>query len=177
MSESNAIDTSLVARIVRSYVAHNNLPAAELPTLVVTVHRSLAELGKLATAPSPKSAVAVNRSYGRDFVACLECGWHGKMLRRHLTASHALSPVDYRARWNLKDTHPLVAPGYSERRSTLAKRWGFGHSLEPTSEPEPEVAAHSASLAQTGFDPTFVASLSQLKRRGRPRNDSADHGP
>ena len=127
MAESKTIDPRVVAEIVGSYVSHNSIAAGELPNLIAIIHRSLAELGqppKISTVPTP--AVAINRSYGRDFVVCLDCGWRGKMLRRHLTTAHGQSPDKYRARWGLRITHPLIAPGYSERRSTLAKQIGLG---------------------------------------------------
>jgi predicted transcriptional regulator len=153
MPDTKTIDTSLVIQIVRSYVAHNNLSAAELPNLIATVHRSLAGLEAPAETSAREPAVAINRSYGRNFVACLDCGWRGQVLRRHLTTAHGLSPSDYKTRWKLKDTHPITAPDYSERRSTLAKHIGLGR--HPTgSENAPEPAP---------------------RRRGRPR--SAAPGP
>jgi predicted transcriptional regulator len=52
--------------------------------------------------------------------------------------SHGLSPHDYRARWNLRDIHPLVAPAYSERRSSLAKQFGLGRGRQASAAaPEP----------------------------------------
>ena len=149
MPETKTIDPLLVAQIVRNYVSNNGMPPGELPNLIATVHQALAELGKPADAPTLTAAVPINRSYGRDFVICLDCGWRGQTLRRHLTTAHALSPSDYRIRWNLKDTHPLTALGYSERRATLAKQFGLGHSRTPTGNaPEPTAP----------------------KRGGRPRN-------
>jgi predicted transcriptional regulator len=128
----------LVAQIVRNYVSNNGTPPGELPTLIATVHQALADAGKPGDAPALKPAVAINRSYGRDFVICLDCGWRGQMLRRHLTTAHASSPSDYRTRWNLKDTHPLTAPGYSERRSTLAIQLGLDlHRSGAEAAPEP----------------------------------------
>jgi predicted transcriptional regulator len=77
MAESQTIDPCLVAEIVGSYVSHNNIAAGELPNLIATIHRSLAELGKPAGMPAPTPAVAINRSYSEDFVVCLDCGWRG----------------------------------------------------------------------------------------------------
>ena len=57
---------------------------------------------------------------------CLECGWRGQMLRRHLAIGHELDVAQYRARWNLPREHLMTAPGYSDRRSTLAKQAGLG---------------------------------------------------
>ena len=147
MPEAKTINSSFVAQIVRSYVAHNSIAAAELPNLIATVHRSLAGLGTPIDSPALNPAVAINRSRGRNFVICLDCGWRGVMLRRHLTTAHGISPVDYRTRWKLGDTHPLTASGYSERRSALAKQLGLGHKRsEPVMPPE-----------------------SAPRRRGRPR--------
>ncbi|HTV26204.1 MAG TPA: MucR family transcriptional regulator [Xanthobacteraceae bacterium] len=163
MPDTKTVDPLLVAQIVRNYVSYNGIPAGELANLIASVHRALAALGRPAEAAvSLKPAVAVNRSYGRDFVVCLECGWRGQMLRRHLATSHGLSPDDYRTRWNLTATYPLTAPAYAERRSAIAKELGLGRSPQLTAAPV--VASTRAEL-----DPAFVASLSQPKRRGRPR--------
>jgi MucR family transcriptional regulator, transcriptional regulator of exopolysaccharide biosynthesis len=132
MEEGKTIAPRLIARIVGRYLAHHPIAASDLPNLITLVHRSLAELGQPAVVPaSPTSAVAINRSFGRDFVICLDCGWRGVMLRRHLTTAHGQSPGDYRARWGLKVTHPLTAPEYSKRRSTLAKEVGLGRGRQP----------------------------------------------
>ena len=172
MPETKTIDPLLVAQIVRSYVAHNGIAASELPNLITTVHRSFVTLGVSEDAPAAarSPAIAINRSYGRDFVVCIECGWRGQMLRRHLSTAHDLSPRDYRARWNLKITHPLTAPGYTERRSIIAKQLGLGlrrHS-HPSATASADVPSASIS-AEAELDPAFTASLSQPKRRGRSR--------
>jgi predicted transcriptional regulator len=171
MSDTTTVDPLLVAQIVRRYVSHNAVPSDELPNVIATVHRSLAQLGKPADLPAPTAAVAVNRSYGKNFVICLDCGWRGQMLRRHLSVGHGLSPDDYRARWHLKASHPLTAPGYSARRSTLAKQLGLGRSPQPASEPEPAapppVAVPAPHTAAPGS--AFVGSPPEPRRRGRPR--------
>jgi predicted transcriptional regulator len=78
------INPRLVAEIVGRYVAHNTVAASDLPNLIAVIHRSLAGLGQPEEASaSPKPAIAINRSYGRDFVVCLDCGWRGQMLRTH----------------------------------------------------------------------------------------------
>src|SRR6185312_14545247 len=126
MPEAKTTNSHLVSQIVRSFVAHNHIAASDLPDLIAAVHRSLSELGVPSATPVPEPAVAINRSYGPSFVVCLDCGWRGQMLRRHLTTAHGLSPADYRARWGLKPTHPITAPAYAARRSALAKEVGLG---------------------------------------------------
>lgn len=117
----------LVAKIIASYVSHHNLAPEQLPELIVSVHRTFIGLGQSAdiqTAPIP--AVPLRRSVQRDVVICLDCGWKGKMLRRHLTTRHGLSGENYLKRWGLPSDHPLTAPAYSVQRSNLAKELGLG---------------------------------------------------
>jgi predicted transcriptional regulator len=117
----------LVARIIASYVSHHNLAPEQLPELIVSVHRTIAGLGQPAeTLAAPVPAVSVRRSVQRDVVVCLDCGWKGKMLRRHLTTRHGLTGDDYLKRWGLPGDHPLTAPNYSVQRSNLAKELGLG---------------------------------------------------
>lgn len=91
---------------------------------------------------APTPAVPLRRSVRRDAVVCLDCGWRGKMLRRHLGTRHGLSGDEYLKRWGLPNDHPLTAPNYSEQRSSLAKelglgRGGNGRAVEPAPAPPP----------------------------------------
>jgi len=117
----------LVAKIIASYVSHHNLAPEQIPELIASVHRTIVGLGQPIEAPSaPTPAVPLRRSVQRDVVVCLDCGWKGKMLRRHLTTRHGLSGEDYLKRWGLPNDHPLTAPNYSVQRSNLAKELGLG---------------------------------------------------
>jgi predicted transcriptional regulator len=117
----------LVAKIIASYVSHHNLGPEQIPELIASVHRTIAGLGRpTETIAALTPAVPIRRSVQRDTVTCLDCGWKGKMLRRHLTTRHGLSAEDYLKRWGLPGDHPLTAPNYSAQRSTLAKELGLG---------------------------------------------------
>jgi len=130
-------DFNQVARIVSSYVRHHQLGPEQLVELIRQVHRALASLGQAAlpmTEPR-QPAVLIRQSVRPEYVVCLECGFRGKILRRHLQAQHGLSVDEYRARWNLRPDHPVIAPAYSQRRAAVAKEIGLGrrrHSVEPT---------------------------------------------
>jgi predicted transcriptional regulator len=152
--ESTTVDRAFAARIVAAYVRRNQIGSDELASLISTVHRAIADLGKPADAAisARTPAVSIRRSVQHDKVTCLECGWTGSMLRRHLTVRHRLTPDEYRARWKLPADHPLTAPGYSERRSTMAKQFGLGRARRASVE-APEPAAP--------------------RRRGRPRSAAA----
>ena len=117
-----------VADIVSAHVGHNSLAPGDLPKLIEAVYSSLAGLGQTAAAKEVERvpAVSIRSSVKPDAVTCLECGAKMKMLKRHLTIDHNLTPGEYRKRWNLPTNHPLVAPEYAVRRRELAIGFGLG---------------------------------------------------
>lgn len=143
-STAQMVDLSLVAEIVRSYVARNSVGVDQVAGLIATVHRSLSGLGQSAPASAPAPlmpAVPIRQSVQRDHIICLECGYHAQMLRRHLRIAHDLEVADYRTRWKLPADHPITAPAYSERRSTMAKQIGLGRKSQEGVVSTPEVVA------------------------------------
>ena len=76
--------------------------------------------------PKPESAVTVRQSVTAGHIVCLDCGKHFSMLKRHLMTDHKLTPEQYRQRWELPRSYPLVAPNYAKTRSALAKKIGLG---------------------------------------------------
>ena len=130
---ASEVDLYQVAHIVRSYVRHHQVEPDQLAGLIVEVHRALAGLGRVEEPPQP--AVPIQNSVQRDYVVCLECGFHAQMLRRHLRVAHGLDVAAYRTRWRLPMNYPLTAPMYSARRSTLAKDLGLGRRA--AAEPSP----------------------------------------
>ena len=134
--DSARVDLYRVARIVSSYVHHHQVEPGQLTRLIVEVHRALASLGDgAAPVPVPQPAVPIRRSVQQDYVVCLECGFRAQMLRRHLQVQHGLSVDEYRARWNLRSDHPVIAPAYSQRRSEMAKEIGLGRRSVPVEPP------------------------------------------
>jgi predicted transcriptional regulator len=125
-----------VAEIVSSYVRKNHVSPAEISGVINTVYQSLLALGK-PVQPERIPAVPISQSAARDFVVCLDCGWRGQTLNRHLQARHSLNESDYRARWGLPPTHRLAAIAYSERRSAWAKQLGLGRHSQAAQRAEP----------------------------------------
>ena len=134
------------AMIVSSYVRHHAVRPEQLSDLITTVHHALGQLGQPVQAEEVLvPAVSVRRSVHQDYVVCLDCGYRGKTLRRHISARHGLNRDEYRKRWGLRSDHPLTAPAYSERRSAMAKGFGFGRkpkaamppAVTPTAAPTP----------------------------------------
>jgi predicted transcriptional regulator len=121
-----------VAEIVAAYVAHNTIPPDQLPALIASVSQTLAGLGQAPAASAALTpAVPIRRSVGADEITCLECGYKGQMLKRHLTTAHDTSVDEYRTRWGLAPDYPMVARNYAARRSELAKSIGLGRRRAP----------------------------------------------
>lgn len=118
-----------VAKIVGAYAKKHNFAADELPALIASVHAALAAAGAEgppATSEAPVPAMAVRRSIRPESITCLDCGYQGTMLKRHVRGAHGMSPEEYRERWSLKSDYPMVAPAYARRRSDLARTFGLG---------------------------------------------------
>ena len=113
-------------RIVAAHVANNPIAAAELPSVIATVHQALAALGPEEAASRPEPAVSIKQSVKPEYIISLEDGTHHKMLKRHLKTAHNMTPDDYRKRWGLPGDYPMTAPNYAATRSKLAKKIGLG---------------------------------------------------
>jgi predicted transcriptional regulator len=125
----------LVAQIVAQYVTGNSIPPAELPGTIASVYGAFTACGHAEASPvRPGPKVSVKKSVHPDYLVCLEDGTKLKMLKRHLKTHHDLTPEQYREKWGLPTTYPMVAPNYAARRSSLAKAFGLGRTRAPTAE-------------------------------------------
>jgi predicted transcriptional regulator len=141
---------ALTSRITAGYLRGNALPAADIASVISTVHVSLLLLIQPAPAlqqQAQKPAVPIRRSVTAEYIVCLEDGRKLKMLKRYLSATYAMTPEEYRAKWNLPADYPMVAPAYAEKRSDLARASGLGRR-RAAPEPQPVPA---------------------IKKRGRPK--------
>jgi predicted transcriptional regulator len=134
---SNPDLLDLVASIVSAHVAHNAVTPEALPGVIRSVYATLSGLGTEPPAvEQPEPAVPIKRSVFPDYIVCLEDGQKLEMLKRHLRASHAMTPEEYRARWSLPRDYPMVAPKYAARRSAIAKEIGLGRKSGLSEERE-----------------------------------------
>ena len=137
------------AEIVMAFLSHNAVASSDLPKVIQSVHSALNGAADTTAppdgpAPPAKPAVPIRQSITPDYLICLEDGQKFKSLKRHLRTKHSLDPAAYRAKWRLKPDYSMVAPNYTESRSTLAKAMGLGRGGQPTL-PEPEVAPTEAT--------------------------------
>jgi predicted transcriptional regulator len=128
MSDTNNY-VELAAEIVSAYVSNNSVPAADLPTLLSDIHAAIVRVstGVVTVAPeAAKPAISPKKSITNDYIICLEDGRKFKSLKRHLRTRYNLTPEQYRAKWQLPPDYPMVAPGYAQTRSRMAKDMGLG---------------------------------------------------
>ena len=119
----------LTAQIVSAHVTRNTVAVEDLPNLIRDVYKALANIGDVAApVEAQKPAVPATKSVFADYMVCLECGKQMTMLKRHLMTEHRLTVEQYREKWSLPSSYPMVAPNYAETRSSLAKQMGLGRS-------------------------------------------------
>ncbi len=118
----------LTAQIVSAHAANNALETGTLPSVIRAVYNTLSHIGETPEPAVERAppAVPIRKSVFPDYIICLEDGKRLKMLKRHISTSFNLTPDQYRDKWGLDASYPMVAPNYAERRSELAKQIGLG---------------------------------------------------
>ena len=119
---------TLTSDIVAAHVSNNGVAVEDVPALISNVYAALAALDgtSVAEVARPDPAVSVRASVKKDHIVCLDCGKKMKMLKRHLSTEHDMTPDEYRQRWDLPGDYPMVAPDYADTRRDLAKKIGLG---------------------------------------------------
>jgi len=172
--DNEVVDPHLTTKIVRSYVQHHIVGAGQLSELITSVHRALAQLGQPVRPEEVRTpAVSMRQSVRHDYVVCLDCGYRGKTLRRHISSRHGLSRDEYLRRWGLQHDHLLTAPAYSEQRSTLAKQLGLGRKPKTDEAPAPTPAETDSEHVDGDVDAT---SKPRRTTRSRLKSDVVNEG-
>ncbi len=118
----------LTTKIVATYCGNNTVSSGDIAGIIQSVHASLASLAADATAAQEKlkPAVPIKKSVTPGYLVCLEDGKRAKILKRHLSSAHGMTPAEYRQKWGLSANYPMVAANYAKQRSRLAKKFGLG---------------------------------------------------
>ncbi|MEJ8405228.1 MucR family transcriptional regulator [Brevundimonas vesicularis] len=115
--------------IVANYVSNNDLPHERIGDLIHSTHAALAGIGQakpeVVEAPARASAAQIRKSITDEGLISFLDGRTYKSLKRHLS-TNGITPNEYRDRFGLPSTYPMVSPAYSARRSELAKSLGLG---------------------------------------------------
>jgi predicted transcriptional regulator len=100
------------------------------------VHGALATVGQAPTeAIKAVPAVDLMKSVFADHILCLDCGQSFEMLKRHISTDHGTTPDEYRIKWGLPASYPMVAAAYAAERSKLAIASGLGRKVEAPPPP------------------------------------------
>jgi len=188
MSEIEATNdvAALTVQLLSAYLANNTVASDDLAGLIRSTKDALTGTPSISAELEPETftpAVSLRKSLSSpEHIISLIDGRPYKTLKRHLQ-SHGLTPDDYRSRYNLPASYPMVAPEYSNRRRAVAQEFGLGGkraaavaesassgadassgTADPQAAPEP-TAAHETKQAP--------ASAAKTKRRKRPANTAS----
>lgn len=149
MAENTSTDIiSLTVQLLSAFVSNNEVSSEGLADLIKTTRAALTEdLAAPLPAPEPEysPAVSVRKSLSSpDHIISLIDGKPYKTLKRHL-AANGLTEKEYRERYNLPGSYPMVAPNYSRMRRAVAESNGLGKkSVAPSIAPAAAVKSASA---------------------------------
>ncbi|KFG90797.1 Transcriptional regulator, MucR family [Sphingobium herbicidovorans NBRC 16415] len=150
MADENKSDiTALTVQLLSAFVSKNTVSSESLAELIKTTRAALTEEPTPARSETPEQqfvpAVSIRKSLSSpDHIISLIDGKSYKTLKRHL-ATHGLTPEQYRERYKLPKSYPLVAANYSDARRAVAQRLGLGR--KPTAAPASSNGAAEATSA------------------------------
>ena len=142
------------------------------PALIRNVHQALATVEQASAEPATaEPSVSAKKSVFADHILCLDCGQSFKMLKRHISTDHQMTPDEYRAKWRLPPSYPMVAAEYAATRSKLAKDNGLGrkarfHHLEEEGRSGEEGLGSERSAELSNIDLLGVAATSYYTNGG-----------
>lgn len=182
MSDQIGLQT-VIGQVAAAYFNNNHVTPAEIPTVISSIANSIAAVGAPTEVEAPPeepelpkvTSSQIRRSITQDKLISFEDGKGYKTLRRHL-AVKGLTPNDYRSKWGLPKDYPMVAPGYSEARSSLAKAAGFGRpAAAATTAPAP--AAAPTGAPRSGAAKRAAKGNGKARGPGRPAKARAASEP
>jgi predicted transcriptional regulator len=171
--------SALTVQLLSAYLANNTVPADALAELIRTTKVALTQdqssSAQVSEAEAFTPAVTARKSLASpEHILSLIDGKPYKTLKRHL-ASRGLTPDEYRARYNLPASYPMVAPAYAEHRRAVAHQFGLGRkgpAAEPAEQPENALPAEATG---TQLAPDTAAAAAA---RAKPsRKTSAKRAP
>jgi len=183
MAEEDKNDiTALTVQLLSAYVSRNSVSSESLADLIRTTRTALTEDAAAAIAePAAQSftpAVSVRKSLASpDHILSLIDGRPYKTLKRHL-AAHGLTPEQYRERYKLPSSYPLVAQSYSQTRRAVAEKTGLGRrpavAARAASPQAPVAAASPAPSPGTKAAAPKAPAKAVTPKAATPKKDKAD---
>jgi predicted transcriptional regulator len=158
--------TTLTVQLLSAFVSNNSVPSDGLADLIKSTRAALAESPASNTpeqpAPTFTPAVSVRKSIASaDFILSLIDGKPYKTLKRHL-AQHGMTPDQYRDRYKLPKTYPMVAPAYSDARRAVAEKLGLGKKPAAVAAKANEGVARKKAVSAVEDAVSGVAPTSEI---------------
>ena len=183
MSEESQPDiTTLTVQLLSAFVSNNSVTSEGLAELIRTTRIALTEDPAAESAEAQAAtytpAVSVRKSLSSpDHILSMIDGKPYKTLKRHL-ATNGLSPDEYRQRYNLPKSYPLVAPSYSEARRAVATRLGLGrkpaaaNGVKAAAPAQADAGAKAAPKA-AGAEANAKAPARKVAKAAKPAKAAA----
>jgi predicted transcriptional regulator len=152
--------TQLTVDLLGAYVANNQVQHGDLAQLIHSTHAALKGIESpeppTPEEPQHKPAVSLRKSLGsKTHIISMIDGKAYQTLKRHLS-KHDLTPDQYRERYGLPKSYPMVAPAYSEARRAIAEKLGLGRKVTSKQDANP------------AEEPAEAEASPAPKRAGRP---------
>jgi predicted transcriptional regulator len=160
--------TALTVDLLSAFVSNNSVPSEQLAGLIQQIHAALAATEASPAPAEPEKvehvpAVSMRKSLGsREHIISLIDGKPYKTLRRHL-ATHGLTDKEYRARYDLPSTYPMVAPAYAEHRRTIAIARGLGRKPKAAAAEAAPIPASNVTSSTAKPAPAPAAKTKTAK--------------
>jgi predicted transcriptional regulator len=175
---------ALTVQLLSAYLSNNTVAAEDLAGLIRSTRTALVEDNAPAAvepeAPTFTPAVSARKSLSSpDHILSLIDGKPYKTLKRHL-ASNGLTPEQYRERYNLPASYPMVAPTFAARRREIAEQIGLGNSRKPVSvakSDEDAVLPEGVPSSPVEAKPTPKRKPSKPAVKKDAENDSGSAAP
>lgn len=175
--ETTSDIAGLTVQLLSAYLSNNTVASEDIAGLIRTTRAALVE----DAAPAPAEpeaqtytpAVSVRKSLSSpDHILSLIDGKPYKTLKRHL-ASNGLTPQQYRERYSLPASYPMVAPSFTARRREIAEQIGLGNRKQLAGK----AAAAAAEQTANSEVAKESASASAPAKRSAPAKSKSAKAP
>lgn len=117
--------------IVAATLGHNNVALADVPNFIQQVHGALTSLNQPAEPEEPAAVPIIDprKSVKPDHIVCLECGKKVKIMKSHLRIQHGLTPDQYREKYGLPASYPMIPKAQRELFQARAQNMQLGEKM------------------------------------------------
>jgi len=165
--------TELTAQIITARASIKDMTTDELQAEMNMIYSFLKGVEESGGAVStvPEVSAPVNANYKHFFkvleVVCMVCNKGGfKTLKRHLSKTHDLTAGEYRKRFGIPATQPLVAKAYSELRKKAALERGQGEIMAKARAVRAAKKSRLVAVV-TPIAPAIIAKAAAIKAKPR----------